>query len=141
MPFATVYVGAVGVPGTSGLPGNVDWLTVIGFDVVAQSSKPCVDPMNRMPPLGGYDLKVRWDNQTQCMIPEGASFTEKFKVSKEGLQVALEGTFTAVRARIEACVDTSDEFKWVWLAPLPGAVMGGCLKGHVNSGRAVSAAR
>jgi hypothetical protein len=122
-PYANHYVGAVAVPGTQGLPGNVDWLKVLGFEVVAKSSKPCADdPMNCMPPAGGYDFLVKWDNMAEHTVAEGESFAEQFSVSDDGLQVAIEGAFTDVRSRIELgeCLDARDDFRWVWLAALPG---------------------
>jgi hypothetical protein len=121
MPFATHYVGATAVPGTAGLPGMVDWLKVIGFEVSAKIAAPCeADPLNCQPPVGSYDFVVKWDDQTEYTVGEGGSFGEQFMVFDEGQAVAIEGAFTDVRSRIELGVcGTRQDFKWVWLAALP----------------------
>jgi hypothetical protein len=78
--------------------------------------------MNCFPQAGAWDLKVKWSNQTEHTVAEGESFVEQFTVFDDGLEVAIEGAFTDVRSRIELdeCLAAREDFKWVWLAALPG---------------------
>lgn len=121
-PSAVHYVGATAVPGTDGLPAKVDWLTLLGFELVSMIDTPCLDEMNCQPPVGTYNFVVHWGMAAkEYVVGEGESFTEEFQTTNPNQQpLTIKGTFTPLRARIEpgAC-GSGRQFKWVWLAELP----------------------
>lgn len=124
-PYATHYVGAIQVPGNTVLKDSGEWLGLPGFALGSKLDEACADdPANCMPAPGTYLYDVAWgDPAVKHAVAEGASFEEHLSVTTpDQNQITIEGAFTNLRAHIhdtQMC-GAEQDFKWVWLAQVPG---------------------
>lgn len=119
-PHATHYLGAIDVPSTLQIADKITWPGMQGFEVKEHNAEPC-GPDCQFPP-GRYKYHLKWGMpQMMTEVLEGGFASPKFKVTGPNQNtVDLAGDFHALRARRDgSCLQSGQDFKWLWRAPLP----------------------